>query len=575
MPVSRFYDVKRDANGDRFLEVNVTGFTLLRLPLMNKSTAFTLEERRFLGLEGLLPPHVNNIAEQKQRAYQRLKAYDAPIEKHIYLRNLQDRNEVLFFALLEDHIEEMLPLLYTPTVGEAVRLFSHIYRFPRGLSVDSGNVERASALLQNVPLEDVRMIVATDSSAILGIGDQGFGGMAISIGKLSIYTAAGGVAPDKTLPVGLDVGTDRDSLLEDPLYLGVRHKRLTGEAYDRFLDLFVQSVRARYPKAIVQWEDFSKDTAFKVLERYRKIIPSFNDDIQGTGAVTLAGVLNACKLKGERLRDQTVVIHGAGAGGIGVAWAFVEGMKREGLSATEARARVLVLDSRGLLTSDRGMEAYKLPYAQDPMLIAGWTFAGKSPDLLETVRNAKATVLLGLSGQGGCFTEPVVRAVAVNTSRPIVFPLSNPTANTEVLPEDAIRWTDGTAIVATGSPFADVLLNGNTHPIGQGNNAFIFPGLGFGSILARATEITDNMVMEAAYALSENTPGDSLEAGRVYPRISGMREVSIQVAARVMRRAVLDGVAAEFSLREKSLSDLEEFARSRFWYPRYLPYKTA
>jgi malate dehydrogenase (oxaloacetate-decarboxylating) len=575
MPVSRFYDVKRDANGDRFLEVNVTGFTLLRLPLMNKSTAFTLEERRFLRLEGLLPPHVNTIAEQKQRAYQRLKAYDAPIEKHIYLRNLQDRNEVLFFALLEDHIEEMLPLLYTPTVGEAVRLFSHIYRFPRGLSVDSGNVERAPALLQNVPLEDVRMIVATDSSAILGIGDQGFGGMAISIGKLSIYTAAGGVAPDKTLPVGLDVGTDRDSLLEDPLYLGVRHKRLTGEAYDRFLDQFVQSVRARYPKAIMQWEDFSKDTAFKVLERYRKIIPSFNDDIQGTGAVTLAGVLNACTLKGERLRDQAVVIHGAGAGGIGVAWAIKEGMKREGLSEAEARARVLVLDSRGLLTSDRSMEAYKLPYAQDPALIAGWTFAGKSPDLLETVRNAGATVLLGLSGQGGCFTEPVVRAVAVNTSRPIIFPLSNPTANTEVLPEDAIRWTDGSAIVATGSPFADVLLNGKTYPVGQGNNAFIFPGLGFGSILARATEITDNMVMEAAYALSENTPAESLTAGRVYPRISGMREVSIQVAARVMQRAVLEGVAAEFSLREKSLSDLEAFARSRFWYPRYLPYKTA
>jgi malate dehydrogenase (oxaloacetate-decarboxylating) len=575
MPVSRFYDVKRDANGERFLEVNVTGFTLLRLPLMNKSTAFTLEERRRLGLEGLLPPHVNTLEEQKHRAYQRVKAYDAAIEKHIYLRNLQDRNEVLFFALLEDHVEEMLPLLYTPTVGEAVRLFSHIYRFPRGFSVDTGNLERCAEMLQNVPLEDVRMIVATDSSAILGIGDQGFGGMAISIGKLSLYTAAGGVAPDKTLPVGLDVGTDRDSLLEDPLYLGVRHKRLTGDAYDAFLDRFVQSVRARYPKAIIQWEDFSKDTAFKVLDRYRKIVPSFNDDIQGTGAVTLAGVLNACKLKGEHLRDQKVVIHGAGAGGAGVAWALVEGMKRDGLSDLEARARVLVLDSKGLLMTDRSMEAYKLPYAQTPDFVSGWTFAGKAPDLLETVRNARATVLLGLSGQGGCFTEPVVRAVHVNTPRPIIFPLSNPTANTEVLPEDALRWTDGAAIVATGSPFSDVTLNGTSYPIGQGNNAFIFPGLGFGSILARATEITDNMVLEAAYALSENTPEDSLEVGRVYPRIAGLREVSIRVAARVMQRAVLDGVAAEFSLRAKTLEELEALARTRFWYPKYLPFKTA
>jgi malate dehydrogenase (oxaloacetate-decarboxylating) len=575
MPISRFYDVKRDASGERYLEVNVTGFTLLRLPLMNKSTAFTLEERRFLHLEGLLPPHVNTIEEQKARAYERVKAYDAAIEKHIYLRNLQDRNEVLFFALLADHVEEMLPLLYTPTVGDAVKLFSHIYRFPRGFSVSTDTIKRCDELLSNVPLEDVRMIVATDSSAILGIGDQGFGGMAISIGKLSLYTAAGGVAPDKTLPVGLDVGTDRQDLLDDPLYLGVRHQRLTGETYDQFLDRFVETVRVRYPKAIIQWEDFSKDTAFRVLERYRKIVPSFNDDIQGTGAVTLAGVLNACKLKNERLIDQTIVIHGAGAGGIGVAWALIEGMKREGLTHEEARARVLVLDSRGLLTSDRKMEAYKQPYAQDATRLEGWTFSGSSPDLLETIQNAKTTVLLGLSGQGGCFYEAVIQAVAANTERPIIFPLSNPTANTEVLPEDALRWTQGRAIIATGSPFDDVHLNGQTHRIGQGNNAFIFPGLGFGSILARATEITDNMVLEAAYALAENTPAESLEVGRVYPRIAGLREVSVKVAARVVQRAVLDGVAAEFSLHNKTLEQLELYTATRFWTPKYLPFKEA
>jgi malate dehydrogenase (oxaloacetate-decarboxylating) len=576
MPISRFYDVKRDAAGQRFLEVNVTGFTLLRLPLMNKSTAFTLEERRLLGIEGLLPPHVNSIEEQKTRAYERVKAYGEPIEKHIYLRNLQDRNEVLFYALLEDHIEEMLPLLYTPTVGDAVKLFSHIYRFPRGYSVSTDTISRCADSLANVPLEDVRMIVATDSSAILGIGDQGFGGMAISIGKLSLYTGAGGVAPDKTLPVGLDVGTDRESLLNDPLYLGVRHKRLTGEAYDSFIDQFVRDVSARYPKAIIQWEDFSKDTAFKVLERYRKIVPSFNDDIQGTGAVTLAGVLNACKIKNERLSDQTIVIHGAGAGGAGVAWALIEGMKRDGLTDAEARAKVLVLDSKGLLLNTRKMEDYKLPFAHDPASLETWNYdRSRAPDLLETVQNSKATVLLGLSGQGGCFSESIVKAVAQNTERPIIFPLSNPTANTEVLPTDALRWTDGRAIVATGSPFADVELNGKTYPIGQGNNAFIFPGLGFGSILARASEITDNMVLEAAYALCEHTPADSLAVGRVYPRIQGLREASIHVAARVMQRAVQDGVAAEFSLYKKNLSELEEFAQTRFWYPRYLPFKTA
>ncbi|MFN3265221.1 MAG: NAD-dependent malic enzyme [Deinococcales bacterium] len=575
MPISRFYDVKRDAAGQRFLEVAVTGFTLLRLPLMNKSTAFTLEERRLLGLEGLLPPHVNTLEEQKTRAYERVKAYDTAIEKHIYLRNLQDRNEVLFYALLEDHIEEMLPLLYTPTVGDAVKLFSHIYRFPRGFSVSTDTISRCANLLENVPLEDVRMIVATDSSAILGIGDQGFGGMAISIGKLSLYTGAGGVAPDKTLPVGLDVGTDRESLLNDPLYLGVRHKRLTGEAYDNFLDQFVRDISARYPKAIIQWEDFSKDTAFRVLERYRKIIPSFNDDIQGTGAVTLAGILNACKLKNERLRDQTIVIHGAGAGGAGVAWALVEGLKRDGLSDSEARSRVLVLDSKGLLLNTRLMEEYKRPFCQDPATLSHWDYdKTRAPNLLETVQNAKATVLLGLSGQSGCFSENIVRAVAQNTPRPIIFPLSNPTMNTEVLPEDALRWTDGAAIIATGSPFADVVLNGKTYPIGQGNNAFIFPGLGFGSILARASEITDNMVLEAAYALAEYTPEDSLKVGRVYPRIADLRTASINVAARVMQCAVHDGVAAEFSLYKKNLSELEQFAASRFWYPRYLPFKT-
>ncbi|WP_448565935.1 NAD-dependent malic enzyme [Thermus sp.] len=573
MPISRYYDVKRDEKGERYLEPYVKGFLLLRLPLLNKGTAFTEEERRALGLLGLLPPHVNTLEEQKERVYRRYRLQPTPLEKHIYLRNLQDRNEVLFYALLVDHLEEMLPILYTPTVGEAVREFSHIYRYPRGFTVSTQDIDRVEEALMNVPLEEVRLIVATDSSAILGIGDQGYGGMAISIGKLTLYTAVGGVGPDKTLPVELDVGTDREDLLKDPLYLGVRHRRLRGEAYYRFLDRFVEAVKRRYPKALIQWEDLSKETAFAVLERYRKVVPSFNDDIQGTGAVALAGVLSACRLKGERLRDQVVVVYGAGAGGIGVAWALVEGMKREGLSEEEARARVLVLDSKGLLLEGRAMEDYKRPFAQKVERISGWRFAGDYPGLLETIENARATVLLGLSGQGGSFTEPVVRAMLENTPQPVIFPLSNPTSASEALPDDLIYWTEGKALVAAGSPFPPVGFKGRTIPIGQGNNAFIFPGLGLGAVLARAREVTDGMVLEAAYALYDFTRAHFPHL--LYPPVGKLREVSPYVAARVMAKALEEGVAEEERIRGLDLEGLIAFVRERFWEPRYLPYRPA
>jgi malate dehydrogenase (oxaloacetate-decarboxylating) len=573
MPVSRYYDVKRDEKGERYLEPYVSGFLLLRLPLLNKGTAFTEEERRALGLLGLLPPHVNTLEEQKERVYRRYRLQTSPLEKHIYLRNLQDRNEVLFYALLVDHLEEMLPILYTPTVGEAVREFSHIYRYPRGFTVSTKDIDQVEEALGNVPLEEVRLIVATDSSAILGIGDQGYGGMAISIGKLTLYTAVGGVGPDKTLPVELDVGTDREDLLKDPLYLGVRHKRLKGEAYYRFLDRFVEAVKKRYPKALIQWEDFGKEAAFNVLERYRKVIPSFNDDIQGTGAVALAGVLSACRLKGERLSEQVVVVYGAGAGGIGVAWALVEGMKREGLSAEEARARVLVLDSKGLLVEGRAMEDYKKPFAQRAERIAGWRFSGAYPNLLETVENARATVLLGLSGQAGSFTEPVVRAMLENTPSPVIFPLSNPTSATEALPDDLIYWTEGKALVAAGSPFPPVGFMGRTIPVGQGNNAFIFPGLGLGAVLSRAREVTDGMVLEAAYALYDFTQVHFPDL--LYPPVARLREVSPYVAARVMAKALEEGVAEEERIQGFSFKGLMEFVRSRFWEPRYLPYRPA
>lgn len=571
MSISRYYDVKRDADDKRYLEPYITGFQLLHIPLLNKGTAFTMEERDRLGLQGLLAPHISTLKEQVERLHAYYQAIPDPLEKHTFLRLLQDRNEVLFYALLERHLEAMLPIIYTPTVGEAVKRFSHLYRYPRGFTVSAETIDEVDTALANVPQGDVRMVVATDSSAILGIGDQGFGGMAIAIGKLSIYTVAGGVGPDKTLPVKLDVGTDRQELLDDPFYLGTRLRRLKGEAYFLFLDRFVEAVINRYPKTVIQWEDFAKDAAFAVLKRYRKLVPSFNDDIQGTGAVALAGVLTSCRLKDEALRDQRIVIHGAGAGGVGVAWAMIEGLKRDGLGDAEARARVLVLDSKGLLLTNRQLDTYKEPYAATSESVHNWTFEGSAPGLIETIQNANATVLLGLSGQAGSFTKEVTRAMMKNTQRPVIFPLSNPTANTEALPEDLFRWTNGSAIVAAGSPFEPVEHEGIRQPVGQGNNAFIFPGLGLGVVLSRAREITDAMVLEAAYALADYSRSHHPE--RVYPSISELREVSLQVAARVMAKALEEDVAAEFKLRGLDADGLIEFARSRFWSPRYLPFR--
>ena len=571
MPLSRFYDVRRDESGHRFIEPYVDGFQLLRLPLLNKGTAFTEDERARLGLEGLLPPQFDGLEGQLQRLEARYALIDDPLERHVFLRLLQDRNEVLFYAFVARHLERVLPIIYTPTVGQAVQEFSAIYRVPRGLTITAATAPRAAEALANVPLDDVRLIVATDASAILGIGDQGWGGMAISIGKLAIYTVAGGIGPDKTLPVALDVGTDRASLRDDRHYLGVREPRLRGAAYLEVVDRFVEAVRARYPKAVLQWEDLAKDTAFDVLERYRTVLPSFNDDIQGTGAVMLAGLLSACRLKGERLADQRIVISGAGAGGIGVAWAIVEGLVREGLTREDAHARVAVLDSRGVLHDGRDLDAYKRPFALPADVVSGWAADGATPGLLETVRGLRATALIGLSGQGGQFGEEVVRAVHDHTDRPIVFPVSNPTANTEVLPADALRWTDGQALVAAGSPFDPVELEGRTYPIGQGNNAFVFPGLGFGAVLARARTVTDSMVLAGAYALAAYTA--ALHPERVYPPVADLRAVSVEVAAAVMGAASVDGVADEPAVAGMDHDARVAYVQERFWEPRYLPYR--
>jgi malate dehydrogenase (oxaloacetate-decarboxylating) len=570
MTASRLFDVVRDPGGDEAMEVHLTGIALLRLVLVNKGTAFSYEERRDLDLDGLLPPQVNTLEQQLDRAYRGFLAEPTPLARYQFLRALQERQEILFHALLARHLDEMLPIVYTPTVGDAVQRFSAMYQNPRGLSLSPLNIDRARELVDAYPLDDVRMIVATDSSAILGIGDQGYGGLAIPIGKLALYTAAGGVSPFHTMPVSLDVGTDRQDLLDDPFYLGVRMRRLRGDAYLAFVDRFVEAVRARWPGAVIQWEDLAKDSAFTVLDRHRGG-PSFNDDIQGTGAIALAGLVRACALRGERLRDQTVVVHGAGAGGIGVAAAIRRGLIEDGLTDEAAAARVLVLDSRGLLVDDRALDDYKRPFAQPRARIEGWGTGGV-PDLLAVVERSRATALLGLSGQPRAFGEPVVRALAANTARPVVFPLSNPTASCEAEPADVLAWTGGRALVATGSPFAPVRSPaggpGGEIRVGQGNNAFVFPGLGHGAILAGATRVTDGMVAAAALAVARYTAEHHPDA--LFPPVADLPAVSRAVTVAVIERACAEGVATA-----PSPIDAAALAARSWWQPRYLPVRRA
>jgi malate dehydrogenase (oxaloacetate-decarboxylating) len=565
------YEKKYDADGRPYLETSLPGLLLTRLPLLNKGTSFTREEREAFGLLGLLPTHVSSLEEQVTRAYANFKSFKTDLEKHVFLRALQDRSEVLFYALVDTHIQEMMPIIYTPTVAQAVEQFSRIYRFPRGLVVNPENIDRIDSLLEETPFPDVQLIVATDNEGILGIGDQGFGGLAICIGKLSLYTAAAGIDPAVTLPVELDVGTNRQDLLDDPLYLGVRMKRLEGQAYDDFIHRFVTALQRRFPRVLLQWEDFSKQKAFDVLERYQDVLPSLNDDIQGTGAVVLAGLLAASRRSQQPLTQQTFVLHGAGAGGVGVARQIVRGLQLQGLSAQAARERIFLIDSKGLILKDRkGLEPYKRELAQEPSRAAGWKVQGAIPSLLETVREAKVTVLLGLSGQRGAFGEEVVREVARNTPYPVVFALSNPTANSEAIPADVYRWTDGRALVATGSPFDDVEYNGTLYPVGQGNNAFIFPGLGLGVLTCRAKRVTDGMLTAAALALGEFVDAQRLAQGGLYPRMDRIHTASKQVAIAVIRQAVKEGVCGE-QLPE----DLEAHLEQRMWKPVFLPIRKA
>ncbi|WAR45897.1 NAD-dependent malic enzyme [Methylomonas rapida] len=569
--LSDYFDYRVDAEGNTYMAVSIRGVTLLRLPATNKGTAFTLQERIDLGIEGLLPPLITDIEEQVDRLYLAYQRQPSDLAKYQFLRAMQERSEVLFYAMLDRHLTEMVPIIYTPTIGLAVQQFSGLYRTARGLTLSADNIDHADRILDDYPWHDIRLMVVTDASAILGIGDQGMGGLAICIGKLALYTAGGGLCPFQTLPVNLDVGTNREALLEDPHYLGIRQKRLQGEPYFELVDKFVAAVKRKWPKAIIQWEDFAKNVAFDVLARYRDQIASFNDDIQGTGAVALAGLLSACRINGESLTEQTIVVAGAGAGGIGVASAIKDGLIRAGLSEAQAGQRIFVIDGRGLVVDSYTTDAYKLPLAHTPESYRDWGIApGHVPTLQEVITHVKPSVLLGLSGVAGLFTEAMVQSMAEHHARPIVFPLSNPTANCEATPEEILAWSQGRAIVATGSPFADVVYAGKTHPIGQGNNAFIFPGLGFAAVLGECSRISDGMVAEAAYALADYVAEHYLDKGLIYPPVADLKKVSLAVATRVLGKALEEGCATRADLHQ---TDLEAYVSANLWQAKHLPCK--
>jgi malate dehydrogenase (oxaloacetate-decarboxylating) len=542
------------------------GKDLLNHNELNKGTAFTEEERSMLGLHGLLPPHVESLDGQVVRAYEAYKRKDDDLERHIYLRALQDSNEVLFYRLLLDHIEEMTPIVYTPIVALACQQFSHIYRRPRGLFISYPLRDSIPELFRNRPNREVDVIVVTDGERILGIGDQGAGGLGIPIGKLSLYTLIGGIRPERTLPIVLDVGTNNMDRLNDPEYLGWRHERITGQPYFDFVDQFVQAVKQELPKTCLQWEDFATPHARPILQRYHDELLTFNDDIQGTSAVTLGAILGAVKVTGKSLKDQQIVMLGAGSAGIGVDDGLRAAMKEEGLSEQEARSQFWVIDRDGLLHSERkDLSPEQSVYAQPEDRVSGWPRTSNGHiGLADVIGKIEATVLIGLSTVGGAFSESIVREMARQVQRPIIFPLSNPTTKSEAKPDDLIQWTEGRALVATGSPFPPVHYAGKTIPIAQCNNVFIFPAMGLGVVASGARRVTDAMMLAAARTLAENSPALGNSSASLLPPLTDIRRVAAEIATAVGTQAQKDGVAPK--LGEDALRQRVVAAQ---WIPAY------
>ncbi len=557
-------------NDKRPLYIPFAGSALLSTPLLNKGSAFSAEERSFFNLEGLLPEATETIEEQVERAYQQYKSFENSMDKHIYLRNIQDTNETLFYRLVQNHISEMMPIIYTPTVGAACENFSNIYRRGRGLFISYPNRDRIDDLLNNAANQNVKVIVVTDGERILGLGDQGIGGMGIPIGKLALYTACGGISPAYTLPIVLDVGTNNPQRLADPMYMGWRHPRITGADYDEFVDEFMQAVKRRWPDALVQFEDFAQKNAMPLLNRYKDKVCCFNDDIQGTAAVTVGSLIAACQAAGSKLSEQRITFVGAGSAGCGIAEAIVAQMVSEGLDEVQARAQVYMVDRWGLL--QQGMPNlldFQKNLSQPLSNTQDWESEEEAGfSLLDVVKNAKPTVLIGVSGAPGLFSEEVVNTLYQHCKRPIIFPLSNPTSRVEATPSDLIEWTDGNVLVATGSPFEPVIYQGERFDIAQCNNSYIFPGIGLGVLAVEASRITDEMLMESSRALAQCSPLAIKGQGALLPPLEEIHLVSKAIAFAVAKKAIEQGVALRISD-----DAIKTAIDNHFWQPVYRKYK--
>jgi malic enzyme len=560
------YDQK--LSGEDRIETRKRGVWLLNNPSTNKGLAYTKEERRQLGLNGLLPDQVLEIEQQVELELEHIRAKSTDLEKYIGLTRLQDLNEVLFYRVLAENLPELLPIVYTPTVGLACQRFSHILRSARGIWITPSNIEHVHEILKTAPFHDIRLLVVTDNERILGLGDLGAGGMGIPVGKLALYVAGAGIHPSKCLPVSLDVGTNNQELLNDPLYNGHRGRRLTGQAYFDFVEHFVQAVRDVFPRAIVQWEDFAKTHSFTLLERYQSRVPSFNDDIQGTAAVTLGGIFAALRSTGQAIRDQRILFIGAGGACIGIARLTSAAMRQAGATELEIERAIAAFDSRGLLHTEREIkEPFKREFALSRESVEHYGLAPSSDtNPVEMIRAFKPTVLVGATAQPGAFTREMIEEMAKHVDRPVILPLSNPTSKSECTPKDALEWTGGRALVATGSPYDDVTYEGKRHVIGQSNNVFIFPGVGLGAIVSETREINDEMFLIAAQTLASCVSEERLALGAIFPGENDLRKISFQIACAIVRYA-----------RDAQLGrvipddEIEATTRSAVWYPSYIP----
>ncbi|WFU53724.1 NAD-dependent malic enzyme [Bradyrhizobium pachyrhizi] len=553
-----------------FATTALSGYELLADPQLNKGTAFSEAEREAFDLHGLLPPNILTLDEQVSRRLEALRGFETDIERYAFLRELQDTNETLFYALLVGNLEELLPIVYTPTVGEGCQKFSRLFRKPRGLFLSIPHQHRIDRIFAHPRFDHVEAIVVTDGERILGLGDQGAGGMGIPIGKLALYTGCGGLHPATTLPIMLDVGTDNPDCLADPLYVGWRNERVRGQAYDDFIEAFVAAVVKRWPRVLLQWEDFAKNNATRMLERYRDRLLTFNDDIQGTAAVATGALLSAINVTGVPLTEQRVAVLGAGSAGCGIASLIRAAMVDAGLSESEAAKRFFMVDRDGLLLEGMsGLAPFQLPFVQDRQAIAGWQLS--HPDkiaLLDVVRNTRPTVLIGVSGQAGAFSEPIVRAMAECNKRPVIFPLSNPTSREEATPVDIEAWTEGRALIGVGSPFPPIMRDGARFKVDQTNNSYIFPGVGVGALAVGASRVSDGMFMAAAKALASVSPARDNPKHNLLPPVSALREVSQTVALAVALQAHKEGLA-----RDVPIDQVEARIHAKVWTPRYVPYR--